>query len=56
MQRFGYLDGYECGVIYRVECWLDALGVRPLGEPAVGPCLMHPTGRCAGELALSFPG
>jgi len=56
MQRFGYLDGYECGVIYRVECWLDALGVRPFGEPAVGPCLMYLTGRCAGELALSFPG
>ena len=56
MRRFGYLDRYECGVIYRVECWLAALGVRPLGEPAVGGCLMHLTGRCAGELALSLPG
>jgi hypothetical protein len=56
MQRFGYLDGYECGVIYRVECWLEALGVRPRGEVAVGVCLMHRTGRCAGEVPLSFPG
>jgi len=56
MQRFGYLDGYVCGVIYRVECWLDALGVRSLGEGAIGLCLMHRTGQCAGELALSFPG
>ena len=56
MQRFGYLAEYECGVLYRVECWLEALGVRPLGEPAVGHCLMHATGRCAGALALSFDG
>lgn len=56
MQRFGHLAGYECGVIYRIECWLAALGVRPLGEPAVGRCLMHTAGRCAGELELSFPG
>jgi len=53
MQRFGYLAGYECGVIYRIECWLDALGVRPLAEPAVGPCLMHLGVGCAGSLELS---
>lgn len=54
MQRFGHLDGYECGVIYRVECWLEALGVRRPGGRAVAGCLMHDTGRCAGELMLSF--
>lgn len=53
MQRFGYLDGYECGVIYRIECWLDALGVRALGEPVVGPCLMRADGECTGSLELS---
>ncbi len=56
MQRFGYLAGYECGVIYRIECWLDALGVRPLAEPAVGPCLMHAGGECAGSLELVLGG
>ena len=56
MQRFGYLAGYECGVIYRIECWLDALGVRPLAEPAVGPCLMHLGVGCAGSLELSVGG
>lgn len=54
MQRFGHLAGYECGVIYRVECWLEALGVRPPGERAVRGCLMYRTGRCDGELPLSF--
>ncbi len=56
MQRFGHLSGYECGVIYRVECWLEALGVRPPGDRAVRGCLMHTTGRCAGGLPLSFDG
>jgi len=56
MQRFGYLAGYECGVIYRIECWLEALGVRPLGEPVVGPCLMRAGGECAGSLELTLGG
>jgi hypothetical protein len=43
-------------VIYRIECWLDALGVRPLAEPAVGPCLMHAGGKCAGSLELTLGG
>ena len=56
MRRFGYLAGYECGVIYRIECWLEALGLRPLGEPAVGPCLMRDGGECAGSLELRLGG
>ncbi|MBN2114229.1 MAG: hypothetical protein JW785_08905 [Acidimicrobiia bacterium] len=56
MRRYGRLDGYRCGVIYRIECWLEALGVRARGTPAVEGCLMHATGRCAGELALALPG
>ena len=55
MGRFRWLDGYRCGVIYRVECWLDCLGVGVGGEPVVEGCLMHATGRCAGDLRLCFP-
>lgn len=54
MQRFGHLDGYRCGVIYRVECWLEVAGLRPPGEPVAGPCAMHTTGRCAGDLPLAL--
>ena len=25
MTRLGVIDGYECGVIYRVACWFDSL-------------------------------
>lgn len=52
MVRLGWIDGYRCGVIYRVECWLDALGVRPLEAPRVEGCLMRDGERCAGDLAL----
>jgi hypothetical protein len=54
MQRYGWLDGYRCGVIYRIECWLEALGVRSRGAPVVELCAMHPSGRCAGDLRLSL--
>lgn len=56
MARYGWLEGYRCGVIYRIECWLEALGVRPRGEPVVEGCLMHATGRCSGYLRLSIGG
>jgi len=52
MARYGWLADYHCGVIYRIECWLEALGVRPRGAPVVEGCLMHTTDRCAGYLAL----
>ena len=55
MQRFRWLDGYRCGVIYRIECWLEALGVRPRGAPVVEQCVMRSSGRCAGGLDLSLP-
>jgi len=55
MQRFGWLDGYRCGVIYRIECWLEALGVRPRGAPVLEQCVMRSSGRCAGGLELSLP-
>jgi Family of unknown function (DUF6125) len=55
MKRYGWMDGYCCGVIYRIECWLAELGVRPGGEPAVEGCLMKTTGCCAGDLVLSLP-
>ena len=55
MARFGHLDGYRCGVIYRIQCWVDALGVAPLGEPVVEGCLMRDGGVCSGEITLAMP-
>lgn len=52
MRQFGLVDGYECGVIFRLECWLDALGLHHQVRPRIDGCLMHRTGSCSGEIIL----
>ena len=54
MKQLGVIDGYRCGVIYRVECWLDALGVRYSIKPVIEGCLMHETGMCEGDIQIFF--
>jgi len=54
MKRAGLLDGYECGVVYRIECWLEALGIRHQVVPPVGPCQMRADGVCSSEIHLMF--
>lgn len=52
MKRAGLLDGYECGVLYRIVCWLEALGVRHEPDPPVGHCQMRGRGSCTSEIRL----
>ena len=52
MKRAGLLNGYECGVIYRIECWLEALGIRHRVDPPPGRCQMRTNGGCATEIHL----
>ncbi len=54
MRRAGLLDGYECGVVYRIECWLEALGIRHEVDPAVGRCQMRVGASCVSEIHLVF--
>ena len=55
MKRMGVVDRYECGVIYRVQCWLDNLGIGYSVNPGFSNCLMHSTGRCTGSIRLILP-
>lgn len=55
IKRLGAIDQYECGVMYRIECWLESLGVKYKMKPQVEKCLMHLTGKCSGEIELLFP-
>ncbi len=55
MKQIGVIDGYRCGVIYRIECWLDALGVGHSVRPVIDRCLMHEQGICGGEIQVFFP-
>jgi hypothetical protein len=52
MKHNGVIDGYRCGVMYRIECWLEALGVRWSMEPVIQGCLMHEKGVCEGEIRV----
>jgi len=54
LKRIGALDGYRCGVMYRIECWLRALNVRFRLDPPVEGCLMHHRGSCEGNILVDF--
>jgi len=52
MKQARVIDGYSCGVMYRIECWLESLGVRYSIEPIIEGCLMHEKGACEGEIRV----
>ncbi len=54
IKRMGAIADYECGVLYRIKCWLDELGMDHQFVPDIGKCHMHRTGTCSGEIKLSF--
>ena len=56
LKRIGAIDGYQCGVMYRIESWLNTLGVRYEMKPKVEGCLMRETGACKGEIHFFFDG
>ncbi|MBP7736326.1 MAG: hypothetical protein KA369_10180 [Spirochaetes bacterium] len=52
----GCIDRYSCGVIYRIGCWLDALGIEHRIEPNPDTCMMHEKGYCHGDIIVNLPG
>ena len=52
MKRLGVIDKYECGVIYRIECWLECFGIKYETKPKIDKCLMHTNGQCSGDIEL----
>lgn len=54
MKMFGFSKQYECGVIYRVSCWLDALGIKHTIEPEIDKCLLNSHEKCSGNFILTF--
>ncbi len=55
MKQIGIIDDYRCGVMYRIECWFDALGIKYSIDPKTDKCIMHTTGDCCGDIRV-FPG
>lgn len=54
MGRMGLLDNYQCGVIYRIECWFKSLGIKCNSTPTIDKCLMHQKGYCHGDFEFFF--
>ncbi len=52
IKRLGVIDKYECGVLYRIKCWLEELNIGHSFKPAVDKCFMHHCGNCSGEIQL----
>jgi len=46
MKALGVADRYECGVMLRIDTWLDTLDIKYEVEPAVTGCMMHTDGQC----------
>lgn len=54
MKRLGVSDGYQCGLLYRVGCWIEILGIDyELDTPIIG-CMMHEKGFCANSIRFKF--
>ena len=54
MKRIGAGDQYECGVLYRVACWVENVGVAYRIEPPVEGCLMRARGDCSGVVRFDL--
>ena len=54
MKQIGIIDDYRCGVMYRIECWFDALGIKYSIDPKIDKCIMHTTGTCGGDIKVFF--
>jgi len=54
MKTLGVIDSYECGVILRINTWLDTLGIKYEVEPKVTGCMMHTDGKCFRDYRFFF--
>jgi len=54
INALGVIDRYECGIMDRIEAWLDTLGLRWEVEPKVTGCMMHTEGRCYRDYTFYF--
>ncbi|MHA1478636.1 MAG: DUF6125 family protein [Promethearchaeota archaeon] len=54
MKRIGIKEKYECGLIYRLGCWLSVLGVEFKLVPEINECLLHSQEKCVGDMIFNF--
>lgn len=54
IKLLGVNDNYECGPIYRIKCWLMALGINFEISPEIEKCISPHDGKCSGDFILLF--
>jgi hypothetical protein len=54
VKALGVIDRYECGIMLRIDTWLDGLGIKYDVEPKVTGCMMHTDGRCFRDYRFFF--
>ncbi len=50
MKKLSVEKDYQCGVLWRVICWIKNLGIKYEIHPPVKTCLMVTQGKCEGEI------
>lgn len=54
IKMLGMTDKYECGPIYRIECWLKGMGIEYEITPRIKKCISPDQGKCSGSFKLNF--
>jgi len=54
VKALGVIDRYECGIMLRIDTWLDTLGIQYEVEPKVRGCMMHTDGKCFRDYRFFF--
>jgi hypothetical protein len=54
VKALGVIDSYECGIMLRIDTWLDTLGVKYEVKPKVTGCMMHTDGKCFRDYRFFF--
>jgi hypothetical protein len=52
--RAGIKDQYECGILARIQGWIDALGLEHELAPPLGKCMMVLGKECSYRITLHF--
>jgi hypothetical protein len=53
--KAGIKDQYECGILARIQGWIDAQGLEHELTPALGKCMKVLGGECCYTVTLQFP-
>jgi hypothetical protein len=54
VKALGVIDSYECGIMLRIDTWLDTLGIKYEVEPKITGCMMHTDGKCFRDYRFFF--